>query len=34
MKNINWPIVVTWIIMLATGYFVLKAIIFMLSAIL
>ena len=34
MRNINWPVLVTWIIMLGVGYFTLRCIIFMLRAIL
>ena len=34
MKNINWPVLVTWIVMLGIGYLTLRAIVFMLKAIL
>ena len=34
MRDINWAAVVTWMLMLGVGYFTLKALIFMLKAIL
>ncbi len=30
----DWPVLITWIIMIGVGYFTLKAIIYMLRAIL
>ena len=34
MRKLNWPIIVTWTIMLGIGYLTLRAIVFMLKAIL